>query len=208
MTNERLEELLLINSKVDGEDYSILREFLETSPFVRISYLLKLKYYHSSINEKEYRNFNNNNNVDDKEVLNFEIKLTRYKTIEILTKILNNNYSIERKDITNFLEYIDLKKMNYNEIYKALLALKNMARSINGFVFITLNKDLLENKIYNLIQYISDYIFRIRPFSFHHCFYFIKLFLSPYFYILCYPAFLSKGAGICIMTSFTSFIFP
>ena len=73
------------------------------------------------------------------------------------------NIIYNRIYITNFLEYIDLKKMNYNEIYKALLALKNMARSINGFVFITLNKDLLENKIYNLIQYISDYIFRIRP---------------------------------------------
>ena len=73
------------------------------------------------------------------------------------------NIIYNRIYITNFLEYIDLKKMNYNEIYKALLALKNMARSINGFVFITLNKDLLEKKIYNLIQYISDYIFRIRP---------------------------------------------
>ena len=73
------------------------------------------------------------------------------------------NIIYNRIYITNFLEYVDIKKMNYNEIYKALLALKNMARSINGFVFITLNKDLLEKKIYNLIQYISDYIFRIRP---------------------------------------------
>ena len=65
--------------------------------------------------------------------------------------------------LTNFLEYCDTKKNNYNEIYKALIALKNMARSLNGFVFITVNKDLLENKIFNLLQYISDYVLRIRP---------------------------------------------
>jgi len=61
------------------------------------------------------------------------------------------------------LEYFDTKKINYNEIYKALIALKNMARSLNGFVFITVNKELLENKIFNLLQYISDYVFKIQP---------------------------------------------
>ena len=65
--------------------------------------------------------------------------------------------------ITNFLEFTDMKKINYTEIYKALTALKNLARSLNGFVFITVNKELLDNKIYNLLQYISDYVLKIKP---------------------------------------------
>ena len=65
--------------------------------------------------------------------------------------------------ITNFLEFADMEKINYTEIYKALTALKNLARSLNGFVFITLNKELLDNKIYNLLQYISDYVLKIKP---------------------------------------------
>ena len=65
--------------------------------------------------------------------------------------------------ITNFLEFADMKKINYTEIYKALTALKNLARSLNGFVFITLNKELLDNKIFNLLQYISDYVLKIKP---------------------------------------------
>jgi len=65
--------------------------------------------------------------------------------------------------LTNFLEYCDPKKINYNEIYIALMALKNMSRSLNGFVFITVNKDLLETKIFNLLKYISDYVFKIQP---------------------------------------------
>ena len=65
--------------------------------------------------------------------------------------------------ITNFLEFADMKKINYTEIYKALTALKNLVRSLNGFVFITVNKELLDNKIFNLLQYISDYILKIKP---------------------------------------------
>ena len=65
--------------------------------------------------------------------------------------------------ITNFLEFADMKKINYTEIYKALTALKNLIRSLNGFVFITVNKELLDNKIFNLLQYISDYVLKIKP---------------------------------------------
>ena len=65
--------------------------------------------------------------------------------------------------ITNFLEFADMKKINYTEIYKALTALKNLARSLNGFVFITVNKELLNAKIFNLLQYISDYVLKIKP---------------------------------------------
>ena len=56
-----------------------------------------------------------------------------------------------------------MEKINYTEIYKSLTALKNLARSLNGFVFITVNKELLDNKIFNLLQYISDYVLKIKP---------------------------------------------
>ena len=65
--------------------------------------------------------------------------------------------------ITNFLEFADMKRINYTAIYKSLTALKNLARSLNGFVFITVNKELLDNKIFNLLQYISDYVLKIKP---------------------------------------------
>ena len=65
--------------------------------------------------------------------------------------------------ITNFLEFADMEKINYTGIYKSLTALKNLARSLNGFVFITVNKELLDNKIFNLLQYISDYVLKIKP---------------------------------------------
>lgn len=75
----------------------------------------------------------------------------------------NNNISYSRIIISNFFEFYDEKKINYNEIYIALNALKSMARSLNGYVFITVNKELLNTKIFNLLQYISDYVLRIRP---------------------------------------------
>ena len=74
-----------------------------------------------------------------------------------------NNISYSRIIISNIFEFFDEKKGNLNEIYIALNALKNMARSLNGYVFITVNKELISNKLFNLLQYISDYILRIRP---------------------------------------------
>ena len=64
--------------------------------------------------------------------------------------------------ITNFLEFANNKNINFNEIYKALIALKNMARSLNGNVLITVNQNFLDKKIFNLLQYISDYVLNIK----------------------------------------------
>ena len=98
-----------------------------------------------------------------------------FKQIEILpfiNDIINEfqNLSEEGNDITykriiisNFFEFYNSKKGNYNEIYIALNALKNMTRSLNGYVFITVNKEIIDSKIFNLLQYVSDYILRIRP---------------------------------------------
>jgi hypothetical protein len=65
--------------------------------------------------------------------------------------------------LTNFLEFINNKKINFNEIYKSLIALKNMARSLNGNIIITVNPNFLDKKIFNLLQYISDYVLKIKP---------------------------------------------
>jgi hypothetical protein len=75
----------------------------------------------------------------------------------------NNNVNYYRIIISNMFEFLDEKNFKYNEIYIALNALKNMTRSLNGYVFITVNKDLINNKLFNLLQYISDYILRIKP---------------------------------------------
>ena len=73
----------------------------------------------------------------------------------------DNNY--RRIILSNFFEFFDEKKGNFNEIYMALLALNSMARSLNGYVCITVNKELISKKLFNLLQYISDYVLRIRP---------------------------------------------
>ncbi len=75
----------------------------------------------------------------------------------------NNNMSYSRIIISDFFEFFDEKQCNYNEIYIALNALKNMARSLNGYMFITINKEFMSTKLFNLLQYISDYVLRIRP---------------------------------------------
>ena len=75
----------------------------------------------------------------------------------------NNNMSYSRIIISNFFEFFDEKQCNYNEIYIALNALKNMARSLNGYLFITINKEFMSTKLFNLLQYISDYVLRVRP---------------------------------------------
>ena len=80
-----------------------------------------------------------------------------------ITEENNNNINYYRIIISNIFEFLDEKKCNYNEIYFALNALKNMTRSLNGYVFITVNKELINSKLFNLLQYVSDYILRIRP---------------------------------------------
>ena len=98
--------------------------------------------------------------VDD-----FQNILEENTNINININNINDEENIiyNRIYLTNFLEFIDNKKINYNEIYIALRALKNMSRSLNGFIFITVNKEFLDKKIFNLLQYISDYVFKIQP---------------------------------------------
>jgi len=50
------------------------------------------------------------------------------------------------------------------KIKTQLNILKNLARSINGVTYITVNKELLNKDIYNLLFYFSDYVFSIQSF--------------------------------------------
>ena len=75
----------------------------------------------------------------------------------------NSKINYYRLIISNFFDFYNEKKCNYNEIYIALNALKSMARSLNGYICITINKELINSKIFNILQNISDYILRIRP---------------------------------------------
>ena len=98
-----------------------------------------------------------------------------YQQIEILpfiNDIINEFQNLSEEDnkmnykriiISNLFEFYNEKKCNYNEIFIALNALKSMARSLNGYIFITLNKEIITRKLFNLFQYISDYIFSIKP---------------------------------------------
>ena len=98
-----------------------------------------------------------------------------YKQIEILpfiNEIINDFQNLSEEEhkinykriiISNLFESYNENKCNYNEIYIALNVLKSMIRSLNGFMLITVNKELISSKLFNLLQYISDYIFRIRP---------------------------------------------
>jgi hypothetical protein len=53
----------------------------------------------------------------------------------------------------------DMSKLKVN-----LNVLKNLARSINGIVYITLNKEFMKTKVYNTIEYFSDYAFELKSF--------------------------------------------
>ena len=53
----------------------------------------------------------------------------------------------------------DISKLKVN-----LNILKNLARSVNGIIYISINKEFMESKVYNIIEYFSDYVFEIKSF--------------------------------------------
>ena len=64
-------------------------------------------------------------------------------------------YAYDKKNIP--IEYL-------NEIKTQLIALKNVSRSINGVVYISLNNQFLNPDIFKLLFYFSDYVFTIKSF--------------------------------------------
>lgn len=70
----------------------------------------------------------------------------------------NSNHT--RIIFANFFELI--KDINYCELNLALNALKSMTRSLNGYLLITVNNEFLDKKLFNILQYISDYVLKIN----------------------------------------------
>lgn len=72
--------------------------------------------------------------------------------------------------IPNILEYCSISSVNNkdqmeNNIKIQLQVLKNLARSINGNVFISIsNEELINSQYLNLFKYFSDYVFTIKSF--------------------------------------------
>lgn len=53
----------------------------------------------------------------------------------------------------------DIKKFKVD-----LMVLKNLARSINGIIYISLNKEFMNCMTYNTIEYFCDYVFELKSF--------------------------------------------
>lgn len=90
---------------------------------------------------RDYQNFASNLSED-------EVKYSRIVFPNLFTHF--NQY--EGKE--NLIKNIKLR----------LLALRNIARSINGVVYLTVNKEFMDKNIFNLIFYFSDYVFSLKSF--------------------------------------------
>lgn len=80
-----------------------------------------------------------------------EIRIARF----VVSNLFSDDCYAYSKDVTN--EYI-------NKIKLQLSVLKNVVRSINGVLVMTLNKDFLNEEIFKLIFYFSDYVFSLKSF--------------------------------------------
>ncbi len=50
------------------------------------------------------------------------------------------------------------------ELMKRLLALRNLTRSLNAVVYITINREMLKEEVFNLFAYFSDYLLSLKSF--------------------------------------------
>ena len=64
--------------------------------------------------------------------------------------------------IPNLFQYIQNSEIKINEIEIFLNILKNISRSINGHILITINRQILNSKIVKNLEYFSDYVLSIR----------------------------------------------
>jgi hypothetical protein len=59
----------------------------------------------------------------------------------------------------------EISQENFNKNIKIrLTALRNLARSINGIIYISIDKEFVTKHLYNLMHYFSDYVFTIQSF--------------------------------------------
>jgi hypothetical protein len=64
---------------------------------------------------------------------------------------------------TNFSSDDDKENLIKN-LKLRLLALRNIARSVNGVIYLTVNKEFMDKNIFNLLIYFSDYVFSLKSF--------------------------------------------
>lgn len=94
---------------------------------------------------KDYQEFSANLAED-------EIKFTRF----VVPNLFANDSQIN-------MSASDLERIK-KELKLKLITLRNLVRSINGIVYITVNKAFLNKDIYNLVDYFSDYVFTLQSF--------------------------------------------
>ena len=82
------------------------------------------------------------------------------KFVRIVFPDLFGNSSCVNEDKYSQIEFEKLK----GKIKLQLNVLKNLARSINGVTYLTVNKDFIPKEIFNLLFYFSDYVFTLQSF--------------------------------------------
>ena len=126
----------------------------------------KIKYiFDLSRNLQE--NFTKRNLIETKEINNSDY-------LEFLKTFISDyqNYAEKFTDedknkycriiIPNLFQYIQESEIKMNEIEIFLNILKNISRSINGHILITINRQIVNSKIIKNLEYFSDYVISIR----------------------------------------------
>jgi hypothetical protein len=128
--------------------------------------------------QEEYNNEKVNNLVKIEISPSNDVKKVLSQINDNIVKRYSNIYGNIEEDaqktivkfiIPNLLEFCDLTSFNKdqteNNIKIQLQILKNLARSINGIVIITIsNEELLNTQYLNLFKYFSDYVFTLKSF--------------------------------------------
>jgi hypothetical protein len=128
--------------------------------------------------QEEYNNEKVNNLVKIEISPSNDVKKVLSQINDNIVKRYSNIYGNIEEDaqktivkfiIPNLLEFCDLSSFNKdqteNNIKIQLQILKNLARSINGIVVITIsNEELLNTHYLNLFKYFSDYVFSLKTF--------------------------------------------
>jgi elongator complex protein 4 len=79
-----------------------------------------------------------------------EVKYTRF----VVPNLFHNDIGVNRKD----------KSVHIGDLKVKLSALKNIARSINGIIYLTVDKEFLNPDVFNTLVYFSDYVFELKSF--------------------------------------------
>jgi hypothetical protein len=101
------------------------------------------EFYRSVI--RDYQSYANSFIEEEKEFKNCRI---------IFPNLLSDDFMLNK----------EISSKEINQIKMRLLILKNLARSINGVVYLTVNKEFMSSKIFNLFFYFSDYVFTLKSF--------------------------------------------